>query len=283
MRTEEPSTAVRPRESRKQREVREREQQILQLARPMLGERGLTGLSMERLAAALETAKGTIYNHFPNKEEIVLALAVQAVEQRHQLFDYAARRAGTNRDRMASIGFACEYFVSRSRDLFIAEQMVRNDAVRLKTSEQRRQLLSACEARCMGILGGIIRAAEAAGECKLPDGLNADQLSFGLWAMVHGGMMLELTSPSLAAVGVRDVVSTILRHCGALLDGYGWRPFHDDAQHARMRAECWSEFSRLSIGDPDSTEHVSNSAAVAVSPGRSLAARKAAADAGARR
>jgi AcrR family transcriptional regulator len=234
-----------PRESRKQREIRQREQQILGLARPMLREGGLASLSMERIAEQLEYAKGTIYNHFPNKEEIVLALAVQAVELRLQLFEYAATRPGTDRDRIGSVGVACEYFVVRFRELFLAEHAVRHDTVRMKTSERRQQLLSACEARCMGIISGIVRAAQAAGVCSLPDSISAEELSFGLWSQVYGGMTIELTSPSLTAIGIRDANATILRHCNALLDGFGWKPAYEPAQFAKLRAACWAEFEQL--------------------------------------
>ena len=64
--------------TRKQREIAEREQLILGIAAEMLVERGYLGLTMDRIAAATEYSKGTIYQHFPNKEEIVAALATES-------------------------------------------------------------------------------------------------------------------------------------------------------------------------------------------------------------
>ncbi len=51
---------------------------------------------MDRVAAQMEYAKGTIYNHFPNKEEIVLALAVEAMQLRRRLFERAIAATGSS-------------------------------------------------------------------------------------------------------------------------------------------------------------------------------------------
>ncbi len=81
----------------------EREAQILKLARPILLREGFNGLSMDRLASLMEYAKGTIYNHFPNKEEIVLALAVESIELRLSLFEKAARSGANSRERLFTL------------------------------------------------------------------------------------------------------------------------------------------------------------------------------------
>ena len=65
--------------TRKQRELERPSVKILQVSRPILITEGFQGLSMERVVSQMEYAKGTIYNHFPNKEEIVLALAVESI------------------------------------------------------------------------------------------------------------------------------------------------------------------------------------------------------------
>lgn len=72
--------------SRKQREVQEREGRILELARAMIVQDGYHGLSMDRIAEALEYSKGTIYQHFSCKEEILMALVNQTMERRLDLF-----------------------------------------------------------------------------------------------------------------------------------------------------------------------------------------------------
>ena len=51
---------------------------MLETARRLLLEIGYNGLTMERIAEAAEYSKGTIYNHFPCKEEIIAELAARS-------------------------------------------------------------------------------------------------------------------------------------------------------------------------------------------------------------
>ena len=73
------------RSSRKQREIEQRERLILRAELEMLLKEGYLGLRMEQIAAQVEYSKGTVYQHFPNKEEIILALANEALECRSSL------------------------------------------------------------------------------------------------------------------------------------------------------------------------------------------------------
>ena len=95
--------------SRKQREMQKRESQILAIARPILLEEGYQSLSMDRIAAQMEYAKGTIYNHFPNKEEIVMALALESLDLRRRMFEQASLVNPRSRYRMIAIGWLLRY------------------------------------------------------------------------------------------------------------------------------------------------------------------------------
>ena len=83
--------------TRKQAEILAREQRILRLARPMVSDCGLAGISMDAIAKEMDYAKGTIYNHFSCKEEILLALAIEANSKRLELFQAATDRQESSR------------------------------------------------------------------------------------------------------------------------------------------------------------------------------------------
>ena len=123
-------------QSRKQREIQEREERILEVSRPLLIEQGYHGLSMDRVAESLQYSKGTIYNHFGCKEEIIIALAVQTTEKRRGLFERAAAFRGGSRGRIHAIGMAAELFVRLYPDHFKLEHIVRSASVWEKTSEK---------------------------------------------------------------------------------------------------------------------------------------------------
>ena len=63
-----------PTTSLKEKQRREREELIIQAAEEVLQEKGYYETSMDEIAARVGIAKGTIYTHFPGKEELVLAI-----------------------------------------------------------------------------------------------------------------------------------------------------------------------------------------------------------------
>ena len=157
---------------------------------------------MDRIAEALEYSKGTIYQHFSCKEDILMALVNQAMECRLDLFRRAAAFRGRSRERMAAIGAACEVFFQLYPDHFHIEHVIRVTSVKEKTSEQRRLCLETCEASCSEIVRGVIRDAVAAGDLVLADDYGVEQVAFGLWSITFGGYSIAATSPSLANLGI---------------------------------------------------------------------------------
>ncbi len=60
--------------SLKEKQRREREELILQAAEDVFQEKGYYDASMDEIAARVGIAKGTIYTHFPGKEELLVAI-----------------------------------------------------------------------------------------------------------------------------------------------------------------------------------------------------------------
>lgn len=209
--------------TRKQREIQQREAQILAIARPMLVRDGYAGLSMDRLAVQMEYAKGTLYNHFPNKEEIVAALAIESLELRRQMFERAATLSANSRERMMAIGMACEQYATECQQHFAIELMLRNSIIWEKASEKRQHLIRTCELRAMGVVAGVVRDAVAIGDLHLPE-MTPEEFVFGFWSLTFGSHALIASSPSLPDIGVNDPVRSIRYHGWTLMNGYGWQP-----------------------------------------------------------
>ncbi len=73
----------------------ERRRQILAAAREVSLERGLAAVRMEQIAARARVSKGTLYNHFESKEDLLLAM----LEDRLALgTEIVARAVGTEPD-----------------------------------------------------------------------------------------------------------------------------------------------------------------------------------------
>jgi len=217
--------------SRKQREIEQRENLILDVAREMLIEQGYLGLRMDHIADRIEYSKGTIYQHFPNKEEIILALANQALAKRSAMFAHAAMMRKASRERLAAIGAAAELFVELFPHFFQVEQIIRIDSICEKTSEKRRSVMRSCESRCMAVIGGIVRDAIANGDLELPDGRSPEDIVFGLWSMNIGAFAILSTSDSLEELGIADPVAALRHNMNRMLDGHQWKPLSAEVDY----------------------------------------------------
>jgi AcrR family transcriptional regulator len=66
--------------SRKEREKRARQQDILKAARELFATKGFRDTTLDEIAHQAEFGKGTLYNYFANKEEIFHAIIEQSIE-----------------------------------------------------------------------------------------------------------------------------------------------------------------------------------------------------------
>ncbi|MGE0529251.1 MAG: TetR/AcrR family transcriptional regulator [Bdellovibrionales bacterium] len=238
--------------TRKQREIQEREGKILDVARTMLVEGGYHGLTMDRIAESLEYGKGTIYNHFGCKEEIIIALVNQTMVKRTDLFRKAATFRGLPRERLCAVGVASELFMEKFPNHFKVEQLIRSSSLWEKTSEERRFAIYTCESTCIGIVGGLVRDGIAQGHLKLPANYSPEELVFGLWSTYYGAFTLVSTGASLPTLGIHDPLAAIRRLIHASLDGFHWEPLshlHDyDAIYRRIQKEVFANEYAQSIG-----------------------------------
>ena len=219
--------------SRKQRELMERESRILEVSRPMVITQGYHGISMDRIAERLEYSKGTIYNHFSCKEEIIIALAIETMEIRLSMFERAAAFKGFPRERLTAVGVAAEYFVKLFPDQFKLECILRSESIWEKTSETRQKLLRSCEIRCMSVVGGLIRDGIANENLTLPQEMTPEELVFGLWSMTTGAFTIIMSSDPLVELGIKSPFFQVRRHLQTMMDGYGFTPLSTEHDYFR--------------------------------------------------
>ena len=231
--------------TRKQREIQERSREILRVAKPILLSEGLQALTMDRVAASMQYAKGTIYNHFPNKEEIVLALAVEAMKLRHKLFQKAALPGRPARLRLMTVGVACEFYTQHCSEEFQVEQWMRNANIWDKSSSDRQSIIRECEAGCMQVVSSLVRESLADGDLPSLQQLSAEEMFFGLWAITFGSQILTASSPSLQALGIFDPIRSTRIHCCRLLNGFGWQPLHTVEEYLEIVDGISTEFMPL--------------------------------------
>ena len=237
--------------TRKQREVREREQLLLQIARKMLIEHGYAGLSMDQLAEAAEYSKGTIYQHFESKEDLVTALAIESMERRVELFLRAEQFAGRPRERMLAIGVADELFSRLEIQHYHSEFIIKLANLRDRASTERQQALEKLENSCFGCVVRIVESGIESGD--LPRDTNPRELVYSVFTMALGTHMTSLHFCSmLIEFRIDDPQKVLLQGIHVLLDGSDWRPKRVEWDFAktyqRIQDEVFSEeFKSLAV------------------------------------
>lgn len=218
----------------KQLEIKEREDRILEISRRLILAEGYHGLNMDRIADEIGSSKGTVYNHFGCKEEIIISLAVQTMEKRVALFHRAAQFKGKSRHRMFAVGRTNGFFFQTYPDYFRFEQMLRIDSIWEKTSEKRRSLVKTCEMNCMAVVSGIVRDAIASEDLILPEDTTPEDLVFGLWSISLGAQSIMSSSDSLVDMGVQDPAENLIKHIQKLLDSFGWQPLSTHYDYSKL-------------------------------------------------
>lgn len=208
----------------KKQAILQREQQILKLSRQMVVDSGYHGLSLDTLSSELGVSRGTIYNHFTCKEEILLALVIETMDRRREMFQHAAAFAGPPRVRIAALGVAAEIFVRLYPDHFLVEQIVKSDSIWDKTSAERQSKMKICQVQCVGICAGIVRDGIAQGHLKLQEGATAEAVVFGLWSMAEGAYSIIATSDAMSDLGIVEPFMAVRDNWQRMLDGYRWEP-----------------------------------------------------------
>lgn len=245
----------------KQREIRQRGSRILDAAFPMIRDGGLTAVNMDAIAKQMKCTRGTIYNHFPHKEDILLALATRSVQRRTRIFEFAISLGSTPREQCAAVGIAAEVYADHMPNDFAIEQMTRHDPLWNKTSPERRDVLEASEQLCLMQVGNVIESAIHSGDLPV-DGMKSkptpaasrqliERIVFGLWSIVYGGLVLEATGRLVGAstnvtlkptartgepppIRINQPRTAMRRNCNALMDSVDWQPLYERKTYARF-------------------------------------------------
>ena len=140
------------------RDVRAR--YILEVAQELLVEKGYRDASMDEIAARVGIAKGTLYQHFPHKEDLVVALLEAHVERFERTVDEAACASQPARARLEQI----LRYVYDGRDgaYTMVQLLTRDPDIWKSLAERKDQVLGRVE-RTMAQVGRILEDGKADG------------------------------------------------------------------------------------------------------------------------
>jgi len=233
--------------SRREREFAEREEMILEHARQLLRQHGYLGLNLDRLAEAAEYSKGTLYQHFETKEDIILGIAIGSMQLRTQFFRRAGEFNGKSRERILAVGVADDIITELYPEHFQICQMVKMPSIMEKTSEERRGRMALCESSCFTAVKKMVEEAVRVGE--LPTEVeNAGPIAFGMMTMALGTRLVSSSPEWMKRIEIHDPRAAMRTSQHRLLDGWRWRPLFAEWDYQnterRVRDEIFGEECR---------------------------------------
>ena len=210
--------------TRKQREILEREELILSAAQTLLHQHGYNHLTMDRVAETVEYSKGTIYNHFASKEDLVCSLCCRSLSNLIDVFKRAYQYPGSTRERYSAIGIGYSLYHQLHPMDTQNIQTVKNNAVREKVSEDKLSEMESLEQKITHITRSIVQEAIDCGDLAKEHQDNINTIVFGCWSMHYGALILDQSDIPLHELGFNPVVNMLWKNANIYLDGYQWLP-----------------------------------------------------------
>ncbi|MFW9902969.1 MAG: TetR/AcrR family transcriptional regulator [Candidatus Thorarchaeota archaeon] len=103
---------------RKKKEKEIRTNTIIYAADELFSQKGVENTSMDDIVEATMLSKGTLYNYFSSKQELLYATVVRKMDRLLSYFSEAVSREGTGLDKIRAIGEAYTLFFNEYPQYF---------------------------------------------------------------------------------------------------------------------------------------------------------------------
>ncbi len=238
--------------SAKQREMRERDEDILRAARALVLSHGYHGITMNQIAQQTGYPKGTVYQRFACKEDVITALAAESMNRRVAMLRRADSFDGRTRERFAALAEAEALFWRLNSD-DIQIVLTASRPILEKASEWNAAALHESERAVVGIIIELLKEAVRSGDFPQSMEGRLEELAFGVWGLVEGGFALIRRHVPQSSLGIGDPVTRLWFAANQFLDAYGWEPLFDTWDYheslARIRKTIFPEESTEAYGE----------------------------------
>lgn len=222
--------------SRKRHQIQEREAGILRVAEKILATQGWTALTMDSVLARVDFSKGTLYNHFSCREDLMVAFHTRCLLHYLRYFERGALFHGRPRERLvaAALGYELKAALDPQPFRFSLAGDILAAAAR-----QRRQAFLAAQRDTLNVFVGIARDGIANGDLRSTH--SPDFVALSAWATGVGAEHLPAKDLMDHIVPDPEFLSLRRQMVFALLDGLGWQPLSSTHDYEAVRQRALEE------------------------------------------
>ncbi|WP_111976783.1 TetR/AcrR family transcriptional regulator [Algibacillus agarilyticus] len=218
--------------ARKQQKIAEREEGLLTQAHELVDQVGFAGLTIDKLVKTATCSKGTIYNHFSSKEDLISALSIRSLNIVIDLFDKAIQFPGNARERALSVIFAYQLYSQLEPTLFMCVMSAKTPAVMEKTSPERLSIMQEKELQLTAVCDQLFESGINEGSLKSEIRTVAD-LTFAMWALSFGSNALLMNAKAAQGIDRLDQKNALLSNANLMFDGMQWQPLAQDFDYQK--------------------------------------------------
>ena len=160
-------------------------QAILDAAQQIIAERGTEGLSMREIAQRIEYSPSGLYEYFRSKDEIIQGLCDEGFERLSERIRYRIATEHAPVQRLLASGLAYLEFATQHREQYL---LMFNTV-----SDMHLSLAEIGSNSAYGLLKQLVQECIDAHEFKVREHYGQEEISYQLWALLHGIAMLRLT------------------------------------------------------------------------------------------
>lgn len=204
----------------------DRENIILDCAHAFIQRENIAALTIDKLVKELTFSKGTVYNHFTGKEDLLLGLCNRGMSILAEMFSRANTFDGIPRERGLAIHFAYMLYAKLHPTLFMLVLTAKTSNITDKASTTRQDEHLKLEGQLFSPIVSVFQDSLAKGEISPPTPMTLEQLSFACWSLSFGTNALLLQKIEHCRTRSNLVVEReLLNNVNILFDGLRFQPF----------------------------------------------------------
>lgn len=204
-------------------ELQARENEILDQAIELIAEQGIAFLTIDKLVGRVNYSKGTIYNHFSSKEDVLTALCNRSMQNVLALIIRAKQLDVSARRKMTAVIYSYMLSVLMFPQHFVLVMSAKTEMF-AKASTERREEHEELDGQLFEMGNSIVSEAVENGELILKEGQNAEEVTFAFWANSFGTIALLFSGEGICSTQASfELEDRVLAHADLLMDGFAWQ------------------------------------------------------------
>ncbi|WP_166645523.1 TetR/AcrR family transcriptional regulator [Photobacterium lutimaris] len=229
--------------TRKQRELAIRHDLIIHSAAELIRSEGMNAVRMERLAQITEYSKGTVYQHFSGREDVLMTVSNRILAQQMECISELKHAALSLREQLIAMVFVNRMITNRHHGQLELLRFVQSADCHAKAADKTVEEHSQYYSALVDSVYGVIREAVNKKELQLGENRTVDDVFYSIWAFSFGVTYLD----SLAQIRESKICPTIPDNkittlISAAFDNLNWRPlsrkYHDDELYLKVKDIC---------------------------------------------